>query len=366
MSQIMHTLRFFVGMAMLAGGAVLAQPFASAVLAARQTGSPTAAVAKPEPQAGFPAMMIGAGGHAIPDSRRPTMPSASAEVEAGIHPFQPPSAVAARGEAPTGTPVPPPARLPSPGLQFSQAAPALEGTYRSTVDIPPPPLLDGHAPPPLAVGWSVHDVDRPSVASPAIQPSAVPADYVVRDGDDLTGIALKVYGHAGAATAIWAANRDRLADPQLLPIGLSLRLPPSWTLPAAHTAQEAAAGLAIEPSLADGKGSDGGSADAGPQNAPPPVRGAVESFWLQGATAPPSSAIPTAAAGPRAVPEMSTTPLAMANRPAAIRVGMGDSLESIATRFYGDRGMAMRIWQANRDRLRSPDLLVPGVELRLP
>jgi nucleoid-associated protein YgaU len=63
---------------------------------------------------------------------------------------------------------------------------------------------------------------------------------------------------------------------------------------------------------------------------------------------------------------MSTTPLAMANRPAAIRVGMGDSLESIATRFYGDRGMAMRIWQANRDRLRSPDLLVPGVELRLP
>jgi nucleoid-associated protein YgaU len=45
---------------------------------------------------------------------------------------------------------------------------------------------------------------------------------------------------------------------------------------------------------------------------------------------------------------------------------MGDSLESIAVRFYGDRVMASRIWQANRDRLRSPDLLVPGAELRLP
>jgi nucleoid-associated protein YgaU len=58
--------------------------------------------------------------------------------------------------------------------------------------------------------------------------------------------------------------------------------------------------------------------------------------------------------------------MAAAQRPAAVRVGMGDSLESIAVRFYGDRAMASRIWQANRNRLRSPDLLVPGTELQLP
>jgi nucleoid-associated protein YgaU len=355
MSQIMHTLRFVVGMAMLAGGAVLARPFVSAVLAARQGGAPAAAAATAGPQAGFPAMMIG-GGHAIPDARQPAAPAVSV---ADVDRSWPSSAVAAQGQPSPALPGPPapPAPLPASGLDFSPAAPALEGTYRSTVDIPPPPLLDGHAPPPLAAGWSVHQVAKPPVAGPAIQPSALAADYVVRDGDDLTGIALKIYGHAGAATAIWAANRDRLTDPQLLPIGLSLRLPPSWTLPAGQASQAAAAGLAIEPSLANDPLSDAGRVAAGPRHAAPQARSEAESFWLQGA-----------ATGSGAVPETTSTPtpLAMANRPAAIRVAMGDSLESIAVRFYGERGMATRIWQANRDRLRSPDLLVPGVELRLP
>jgi len=58
--------------------------------------------------------------------------------------------------------------------------------------------------------------------------------------------------------------------------------------------------------------------------------------------------------------------MAAAQRPATVRVGVGDSLESIAVRFYGDRAMVSRIWQANRNRLRSPDLLVPGTELQLP
>lgn len=53
-------------------------------------------------------------------------------------------------------------------------------------------------------------------------------------------------------------------------------------------------------------------------------------------------------------------------RPRSIRVGPGESLESLAVRVYGDRAMAPSLWQANRDRLRSPDLLVPGMELRIP
>jgi nucleoid-associated protein YgaU len=47
-------------------------------------------------------------------------------------------------------------------------------------------------------------------------------------------------------------------------------------------------------------------------------------------------------------------------------VAAGDTLESIAMKFYGDRAAATRIWQANRDQLRNPGLLVPGMELRLP
>ena len=42
------------------------------------------------------------------------------------------------------------------------------------------------------------------------------------------------------------------------------------------------------------------------------------------------------------------------------------TLDGIALRLYGDRGMASRIWSLNRERLRSPELLVPGTDLRLP
>ena len=365
MSQFMHTLRFVIGMAMLAAGVALAQPFAQAVLAVRGGFTPAAygpAIAPPTPgtQSGLSATMIGSGGHAIPDPR-PTggMPTGVMDVPSG-----PP--MAATGPFLPTAPPPPPVPLPASGLDLSPASPLLDGTYRSTVDIPPPPLLDVHAPPPLSAGWSVHDVARPVAPGPALQPAAMPADYVVRDGDDLTGIALKVYGHAGAATAIWTANRDRLTDPQVLPIGLALRLPPSWMLPAAHAAAGGATGAAIEPTFTAAHSGD----RAGTGVAADPVRSAApsesEPFWLQGGTATSPSAILTAGPGHRSVPEATAVPLSPAQRPATVRVGMGDSLESIAVRFYGDRAMASRIWLANRDRLRSPDLLVPGAELRLP
>jgi phage tail protein X len=50
--------------------------------------------------------------------------------------------------------------------------------------------------------------------------------YIVRDGDDLTTIATRFYGHPAAAAAIWQANRGLLSDPAVLPIGAALLLPP--------------------------------------------------------------------------------------------------------------------------------------------
>jgi phage tail protein X len=50
--------------------------------------------------------------------------------------------------------------------------------------------------------------------------------YRVRDGDDLTGIANRFYGTPAAAGPIWNANRGRLADPEVLPIGVEIVLPP--------------------------------------------------------------------------------------------------------------------------------------------
>lgn len=361
MSHFLHTVRWLVGLSFLAGAALLAQPFAAAVLAAREESAASAAAAESGMQAGLPAAMIGAGAHAIPDTRSPE-PQAWAGKKRGV------TAGPSAGNAPGlefVAPSLPPAPLPPSGLDVSPASPAFNGIYRSTVEIPPPPLLDVQSPPPLAAGWAVHDVPRPAaVLIPTIQPTPVPASYVVRDGDDLTGIALHVYGHAGAATAIWKANRDRLSDPHLLPIGLALRLPPSWTLPAAQTWAGSGAGQAIEPTpAAVTRDERAGRAVAPPPGSSPSPDGSGLS-WLRGGAASNTTATPSAQAGATFAAEVN--PLAMTNRPATVRVGMGDSLGSIAHRFYGDTAMASRIWQANRDRLRSPDLLVPGIELRLP
>ncbi len=350
MSQFMHTVRFFVGMAMLAGGVALAQPFVAAVVAARENAASAAAV--PGVQSGLPGVMTSSGGHAIPD------PRTGSGLESHGMPFP------AGDQFPTAPPPSLTTPLPVSGLELSPAAPGLDGTYRSTVEIPPPPLLDFHAPPPLAAGWAVHDVARPVAPSPAIQSVTAATDYVVRDGDDLTTIALKVYGHAGAATAIWAANRDRVADPQVLPIGLALRLPPTWTLPAAHSGPGGMSGLAIEPTFTPNWTGDHATTNAGRAPARSTAQGGAEASWLHGAGAPPARTSATLAADPGS--RSNAVGTSSAQRPTTVRVGVGDSLESIAVRFYGDRAVASRIWQANRDRLRSPDLLVPGSELLLP
>lgn len=44
----------------------------------------------------------------------------------------------------------------------------------------------------------------------------------------------------------------------------------------------------------------------------------------------------------------------------------GDTLSGIAQRFYGDGNQWPRIYEANRDRVSSPNLIFPGQVLRVP
>jgi nucleoid-associated protein YgaU len=44
----------------------------------------------------------------------------------------------------------------------------------------------------------------------------------------------------------------------------------------------------------------------------------------------------------------------------------GDTLTSIAERFYGDGNAYNRIWEANREKLDNPDVIQPGQELNIP
>jgi len=184
--------------------------------------------------------------------------------------------------------------------------------------------------PPSAVAWTT--AAPASRVAAAAAPEAIASTYVIRDGDDLASIAARFYGHPGAASSLWEANRDRIASPDLLPIGAEIRLPPPWTVQGT-AAPGLSGGRSIEPPPT---AVTPRHVDATPVSAP----------WLNGrATAPVSTPAPHAA---------------------TVRVAPGDTLETLAERFYGDRRAATRIWEANRDRLRSPELIVVGMELRLP
>lgn len=297
MSRVVQTVRFVVGLAMLVAGVIVAGPYASSLVAAH--GRRAAPAPPPETVAW------------VQQAAQPAMaPVAAPPMQAGQ-----PHAVTAPGfpeplphEVPTAPFVPrgdyrppsPPAALPPLAMDLTRSTPAIDASYRSTLDIPPPPLLDADTPPPLSVAWSANSANAARARGAAAVPQGDASAYVVRDGDDLTSIAVKLYGHAGGAQAIWSVNRDRLSDPNVLPIGLELRIPPAWSVPAVQ--HNPLSSQVIEP----------------------------------------------------------------ARRPAKVRVGAGETLESLAQRFYGDRSMAPRLFEANRDLLRNPQLVVAGMELRLP
>ena len=47
-------------------------------------------------------------------------------------------------------------------------------------------------------------------------------------------------------------------------------------------------------------------------------------------------------------------------------VKKGDSLSKIAKSLYGDASEWRKIFEANRDQIRDPDLIEPGQELKIP
>lgn len=52
--------------------------------------------------------------------------------------------------------------------------------------------------------------------------------------------------------------------------------------------------------------------------------------------------------------------------PRIYEVVAGDSLSKIAKRFYGDAAKYPRIFEANRDQLKDPNVIHPGQRLRIP
>ncbi len=320
MGSVARGLRFLVGIGMIAAGGTLAVP------AGRLTADAWMAAHAPASMAGVSLE--------VPTAVQPLSPASAAPVGPGqwlVPEESLPPPVVPRADY---TPPPSPDRLPPVAMAAVAQGPDMNGTYRSTLQVPPPPLLDTQAPPPATAAWAA--VARQPLPTAQVVSTSEPAasTYVIRDGDDLASISSRFYGHPAAAAALWTANRDLIPNPDLLPIGAEIRLPPPWAVPGSAASQH-----------------------GGIRSIEPPPTGVVprqlealpaSAAWLDGRQAlPPATARPAPVAG-------------------TVRVAPGETLETLAERFYGDRRAAARIWEANRDRLRSPELVVPGMELRLP
>jgi uncharacterized protein YidB (DUF937 family)/LysM repeat protein len=106
-------------------------------------------------------------------------------------------------------------------------------------------------------------------------------------------------------------------------------------------------------SAAPRKRADFSDVQSGSSSAPAPASAAAPS----GAGAPPrpgTASAASAAAG------------ASAAAPQTYTVAAGDNLSKIAKRVYGDANQWRRIFEANRDQIKNPDLIRPGQVLRIP
>lgn len=74
-----------------------------------------------------------------------------------------------------------------------------------------------------------------------------------------------------------------------------------------------------------------------------------------------SSTAPSAPPTPQPTP-----PSAPAAAPRTYTVVAGDSLSKIAKKLYGDGNQWKRIFDANRDQIKNPDLIHPGQVLKIP
>lgn len=121
--------------------------------------------------------------------------------------------------------------------------------------------------------------DAPADASGAAPEAAAPGEivcgepYVIRRGDTLQRLAVKVYGPEATYHALWAANRQRLGlrDPSLIEIGQTIVAPCPISVSAALEAQaaaEAAQPSADVPATEAAADTDAAAPQAAPRPAP--------------------------------------------------------------------------------------------------
>jgi nucleoid-associated protein YgaU len=133
----------------------------------------------------------------------------------------------------------------APPARSAAAAPVAEGPSRTPTMLKPAETET--APPDLArvyPGSGAPATSRWGVSMSMMLPdSSRPAFHKIADGDTLAGLAERYLGSANRAMEIFEANRGVLSSPQLLPIGVELKLPPQKPPAATPPARPAERGL---------------------------------------------------------------------------------------------------------------------------
>ncbi len=92
----------------------------------------------------------------------------------------------------------------------------------------PPPLPDEYQP--LFQPAHASHLAGAVAAMPAADTKPAPLrHHTIHDGDTLESLALRYLGDSARAQEIFAANRNVLSDPEVLPIGVKIVIPPSDT-----------------------------------------------------------------------------------------------------------------------------------------
>ncbi len=98
-------------------------------------------------------------------------------------------------------------------------------TIVTPVDAGQPPDLARSYPNGSVPGSSRWGISMVQMLPETALPEAAPRTHKVVDGDTLAALGERYLGSKEAAGAIFAANREVLSDPQILPIGVELKIP---------------------------------------------------------------------------------------------------------------------------------------------
>jgi nucleoid-associated protein YgaU len=171
-----------------------------------------------------------------------------------------------------------------------------------------------------------------SSAKPLVALESEEKIHRIADGDTLSKLAERYLGRADRSPELFEYNRDVLRTPDVLPIGADLRIPPMIPV------------QAVDPTTHSNDAASALQTQLVPVNPSPVAQPPIAST-----AAPPANVA-----------------AAKSQKPHTYEVKAGESLVDIARKLYGDGRRHEQLFEANRNVLKNPAALKPGMVLVVP